>query len=103
VESFLRAWREVGPVFTTEVNGIEEVVFGGLDANEQAWRSPDDWSYGEAVAVFREELSELHLTQLDPDPHRRKRRLLNKAFKTSSIMESMPAIAEQIMQGIAAI
>lgn len=100
VESFLRAYREQGPVFTTEVNGMPEVVFGGLDANDKAWRSPDDWSYQEAVKVFREELSSVHLTQLDQDPHRRKRRLLNKAFKSSSVMASLPQIGETIAAGL---
>jgi len=100
VESFLEAYRKEGSVFRTEVNGIEEIVFGGLDANEKAWRSPDSWSYNEAVAVFREELSDLHVTQLDRADHRRKRRLLNKAFRPSSVMESMGAIAEQINLGL---
>lgn len=103
VESFLGAYRKAGPVFRTEVNGLEEVVIGGLEANELAWRNPDQWSYGEAVAVFREELSKVHLTQLDRDPHRRKRRLLNKAFKSSSIMGSLPEIAEQVETGLQSI
>ncbi|MEM1223283.1 MAG: cytochrome P450 [Verrucomicrobiota bacterium] len=101
VESFLKAYREAGPIFVTDVNGKEEVCFGGLDANEQAWRTPDKWSYGDAVAVFREELSHLHLTQLDREPHRRKRRLLNKAFKNSSVMSGMPAMAQTIAKGLA--
>ena len=100
VESFLRAYRDCGPIFKTKVNGLDEVVFGGLQANEEAWRRPDEWSYSEAVRVFREELSSLHLTQLDREPHRRKRRLLNKAFKSSSIMASLPQIAEQIRLGL---
>jgi len=101
IESFLRAYREVGSVFYTEVNGREEVILSGLEANEQAWRSADDWSYGDAVAVFREELSELHLTQLDREAHRRKRRLLNKGFKNTSIMNGMPAMARAISSGLA--
>ncbi len=100
VESFLRAYRDCGPIFKTKVNGLDEVVFGGLKANEEAWCRPDEWSYGKAVKVFREELSSLHLTQLDREPHRRKRRLLNKAFKSSSIMASLPQIAEQIRLGL---
>lgn len=100
VESFLRAYKELGAVFSTEVNGMEEIVFGGLEANDSAWRNPDDWSYQEAVKVFREELSSVHLTQLDRDPHRRKRRLLNKAFKSSSVMASLPQIGETIAAGL---
>ncbi|MEO0509234.1 MAG: cytochrome P450 [Verrucomicrobiota bacterium] len=102
-ESFLEAYREAGSVFTTEVNGETFVILSGLDANEVAWRTPDNWSYGQAVAVFREELSELHLTQLDREPHRRKRRLLNKGFKNSSVMSSIAATAETIQEGLAAI
>ena len=30
VESFLRAYRDCGPIFKTKVNGLDEVVFGGL-------------------------------------------------------------------------
>lgn len=101
-ESLLQAYREAGPVFTTEINGEEEVILAGMDANEQAWRSPDEWSYHHAVAVFREELSQVHLTQLDGAPHRRKRRLLNKGFKNSSVMSGMPATARIIAEGLEA-
>ena len=96
IESFLNAHRECGPVYRTQINGLEEIIIGGLEANVEAWRRPDQWSYSEAVKVFREELSDLHLTQLDREPHRRKRRLLNKAFKTSSVMEYLPQIAKEI-------
>ena len=100
IESFLNAHRECGPVYRTHINGLEEIIIGGLEANDEAWRRPDQWSYSKAVKVFREELSDLHLTQLDREPHRRKRRLLNKAFKTSSIMENIPQIAEEIHRGL---
>ncbi|MEC9227409.1 MAG: cytochrome P450 [Verrucomicrobiota bacterium] len=103
IESFLNAYRECGPVYRTHINGLEEIIVGGLEANDEAWRCPDQWSYSEAVKVFREELSDLHLTQLDREPHRRKRRLLNKAFKTSSIMDNLPQIAEEIQRGLEAL
>jgi cytochrome P450 len=99
-ESLIAAMREVGPIFETKINGAPEICFAGLDANDVAWRTPDDWSYGEAVSVFRDELSELHLTQLDKDAHRRKRRLLNKGFRQSSIMEGMPSTARTIQEGL---
>jgi len=102
-ESLLTAFREAGPVFATSINGEPFVVLAGLDANSVAWRTPDDWSYHHAVAVFREELSHLHLTQLDGDPHRRKRRLLNKAFKSSSVMSGLPGTAMAIKRGLAAL
>ena len=100
IESFLNAHRDCGPIYRTKINGLEEIIIGGLAANDEAWRRPDQWSYSNAVKVFREELSDLHLTQLDREPHRRKRRLLNKAFKTSSIMENIPQIAEEIHRGL---
>ena len=103
IESFLNAHRECGPVYRTQINGLEEIIIGGLEANVEAWRRPDQWSYSEAVKVFREELSDLHLTQLDREPHRRKRRLLNKAFKTSSVMEYLPQIAKEIQLGLEAL
>lgn len=99
-ESLLRAYRETGPVFTTEINGNEEIILAGMDANDQAWRSPDDWSYHHAVAVFREELSKVHLTQLDGVSHRRKRRLLNKGFKNSSVMAGLQSTAQVIGEGL---
>ncbi|NBB80720.1 MAG: cytochrome P450 [Verrucomicrobia bacterium] len=101
-ESLLRAYHTAGPVFETEINGVAEIILAGMDANEQAWRSPDDWSYHHAVAVFREELSKVHLTQLDGAPHRRKRRLLNKGFKNSSVMSGMEATAREIAEGLEA-
>ena len=103
IESFLNAYRECGPVYRTKINGLEEIIIGGLEANDEAWRRPDQWSYSEAVKVFREELSDLHLTQLDREPHRRKRRLLNKAFKTSSVMENLSQIADEIQHGLEAL
>ena len=103
IESFLNAYRECGPVYRTQINGLEEIIIGGLEANDEAWRRPDQWSYSEAVKVFREELSDLHLTQLDREPHRRKRRLLNKAFKTSSVMENLSQIADEIQHGLEAL
>ncbi len=99
-ESLLNAYRKAGPVFTTEFRDEIFVILAGLEANELAWRTPDSWSYQEAVAVFREELSELHLTQLDREPHRRKRRLLNKGFKNSAIMSGMGATAAAIESGL---
>lgn len=101
-ESFLKAKAAVGPIFSTEVNGESVICFAGLEANETAWRTPDDWSYQHAVSVFKEELSEVHLTQLDKGPHRRKRRLLNKGFKQSSVMAGMPAMAQTIAEGLEA-
>jgi len=101
-ESLLRAYREAGPVFRTAINGETAVILAGTDANELAWRTPDSWSYHHAVAVFREELSSVHLTQLDRDPHRRKRRLLNKGFKNSSVLAGMPDTARAIAEGLAA-
>ena len=99
-ESLLAAYRQAGPVFETEFHGEPFTILAGLDANEAAWRTPDSWSYHEAVAVFREELSELHLTQLDRQPHRRKRRLLNKGFKNSAIMAGMADTAATIESGL---
>ena len=100
VESLLEARAECGPVFATEIDGEPFTILAGLEANEVAWRTPDNWSYGQAVAVFREELSALHLTQLDREPHRRKRRLLNKGFKNSAVMSGMPAMASVIAEGL---
>lgn len=100
-ESLLKAYREAGPVYQTTFNDESVYIFTGLDANEKAWTTPDDWSYHDAVAVFREELSDVHLTQLDKAPHRRKRRLLNKGFKNSSVMAGMPAMAREIAMGLA--
>jgi cytochrome P450 len=100
-ESLLAAYREAGPVFRTEFNGETVLILAGIDANEAAWRNPDSWSYHHAVAVFREELSEKHLTQLDREPHRRKRRLLNKGFKNSAVMSGMGQMAAAIEEGLA--
>lgn len=101
-ESLLRAYRTAGSVFRTEINGVSEIVLAGMEANEQAWRSPDNWSYHHAVAVFREELSKVHLTQLDGSAHRRKRRLLNKGFKNSSVLSGMATTAGVIADGLEA-
>lgn len=103
IESWVDAYKKMGAVFKTTIYDKEEVVLAGIAANESAWRSPDDWSYHDAVAVFREELSALHLTQLDREAHRRKRRLLNPAFKPTSIMQDFPVMAQIIEDGVDAI
>jgi cytochrome P450 len=67
-----------------------------MEANEAAWRNPDQWDYHEALPPFREMMGPTHVTQLDGEAHRRKRRNLKPGFAMSALAGLVPAIDESI-------
>jgi len=81
----LAAYRRLGPIYQLQFRGERWVALGGMDANEAAWRNPDQWDYHSALPEFREMMGPSHVTQLDGDPHRRKRRNLKPGFAMSAI------------------
>lgn len=88
----LRAYRQLGSIYQLQFRGERWVAIGGMEANEAAWRNPDQWDYHEALAPFREMMGPTHVTQLDGEPHRRKRRNLKPGFAMSAIFGLIPAI-----------
>jgi cytochrome P450 len=92
----LQAYRRLGPIYQLQFRGERWVAIGGMEANEAAWRNPDQWDYHEALPPFREMMGPTHVTQLDGEAHRRKRRNLKPGFAMSALAGLVPAIDESI-------
>ena len=94
----LRAYRELGPIYQLQFRGERWVAIAGLEANEVAWRNPDAWNYEDALVPFREVMGPSHVTQLDREPHRRKRRNLKNGFAMSAIARQIPEIDRTVAE-----
>ncbi len=92
----LLAYRRLGPIYQLRFRGERWVAIGGMEANEAAWRNPDQWDYHEALSPFREMMGPTHVTQLDGETHRRKRRNLKPGFAMSALFGLIPAIDASI-------
>jgi cytochrome P450 len=88
----LAAYRRLGPIYQLRFRGEHWVAIAGLEANEAAWRNPDQWDYHEALTPFREMMGPTHVTQLDGEEHRRKRRNLKSGFAMSAVARLGPEI-----------
>jgi cytochrome P450 len=88
----LQAYRRLGPIYRLTFRGETHVVIAGMEANEAAWRNPDQWSYHDALVPFREIMGPTHVTQLDGEPHRRKRRNLRNGFAMSAVARHLAVI-----------
>lgn len=86
----VRAYRQAGPVFRTYVDGREEVILGGLEANEFIWRNSDLWDFPEVFPAFGEQMGPDHLNVLEGDAHRQKRTILKPAFDQGPAMRYLP-------------
>lgn len=105
-----RSWIELtereGPVFKVDLHGEEFVVVCSHEADLAAWRSPESWTYGPPATggvFFADEMGELHVTQLDGEPHRRARKLILPAFGISSVTRDLPVVAKTIHEGLASL
>ncbi len=98
IDYHLAAYRQHGPIYRTSYLGSESLVIGGLDANEFVWSNSALWSYHDMRASFREEFGDKYLTPLDGDPHRRKRRRLNPAFRPDLLMGNAPAMSRVVRE-----
>lgn len=92
----LLAHRRLGPIYQLQFRSERWVALGGMEANEAAWRNPDQWDYHEALPPFREMMGPSHVTQLDGETHRRKRRNLKPGFAMSALFGLIPAIDASI-------
>ncbi|MFM7553822.1 MAG: cytochrome P450 [Verrucomicrobiota bacterium] len=97
----LQAYRRLGPIYQLGFRGERHVVIAGMEANEAAWRNPDQWSYHDALVPFREIMGPTHVTQLDREPHRRKRRNLRNGFAMSAVVRHLPVIDEVLREAYA--
>jgi len=97
----LGAYRKLGPIYSVDFRGEKWVCIGGLDANAAAWRNPDIWNYRDALRPFREVMGDRHVTQMDGEPHREKRKQLKPGFAMSAIARWIPAIDEVVASALA--
>jgi len=86
----LDGYHRYGPIYRTRIEGKNWVVLSGLEANDLVWRNTDLWSYREANAAFAEQLGSGHVTQLDGDPHKKRRQQLKPGFKMEAVMRYLP-------------
>ena len=88
----LGAYKKLGPIYSVEFRGEPWVCIGGLEANAAAWKNPDIWNYHEALKPFREVMGDRHVTQLDGEVHRAKRKQLKPGFGMGAIARWIPVI-----------
>ena len=86
----LEGYHRHGPIYRTRIDGKNWIVLSGLEANDLIWRNTDLWSYREANAAFAEQLGTGHVTQLDGDPHKKRRQQLKPGFKMEAVMRYLP-------------
>ena len=88
----LGAYKKLGPIYSVGFRGERWVCIGGLEANAAAWKNPDIWNYHEALKPFREVMGDRHVTQMDGEPHREKRKQLKPGFGMGAIARWIPEI-----------
>ena len=86
----LDGYHQHGSIYRTWIEGKNWIVLSGLEANDLIWRNTDMWSYREANSAFAEQLGPGHVTQLDGDPHRKRRQQLKPGFKMEAVMRYLP-------------
>ncbi len=94
----LRAYRKHGPIYRTRFRGRVYVVLAGLEANDFVWRNTEVWSYGATNTAFGEQLGSGHVTQLDGDPHKARRKTLKPAFGMEAIARYLP-VMDRVIAG----
>lgn len=95
-ESWIRLYREVGPVFRFAESGATFLC--GPEANAAAWKSPDDWSYAQSTTgnLFITQLGVDYITASDGDTHRRQRKLLRPTISREALARHVPRIAAEL-------
>jgi cytochrome P450 len=86
----LRAYRKLGPVYRTHFRSQLWVVLAGLEANDFVWKNTKLWSYHDGNAPFLDEMGPDHVTALDGDHHRQKRKILKPSFDQGPAMRFLP-------------
>lgn len=82
----LQAHKTLGPVFKMVLSGQEQIVLAGMQANDFVWRNPRMVSYRVSNKPFEEQMGHDHLTALDGDHHKVKKKILKPAFSTGGAM-----------------
>jgi cytochrome P450 len=98
----LEAYRRHGPIYRTTFFGHETLCLGGLDANDFIWGNAANFDYGASRKVFGEQFGPAYLTQLDGEPHKKKRRRLNPAFRPDFLMRASAGMTAALNANLAA-
>jgi cytochrome P450 len=98
--SFLRAYRQHGPIFRCNFIGRKVVMMGGVEANEAIWSNNDYWDYHKSNAHFREQFNETYLNQLDGAAFYKKRRRTVQGFKPSVLLAQTPGMSRVLFDEI---
>jgi cytochrome P450 len=98
----LRAFRQLGPIYRTDLQGEARLVLAGLEANDFVWRNPKLWTYAAANATFREEMGDDHVTALDGEHHREKRAILKTSFDQAPALRFLPQFNAMLAKEITA-
>lgn len=101
IQFHLRAFRRHGPIYRTHFRSQRWVVLAGLEANDFVWKNTRLWSYQEGNAPFREEMGPDHVTALDGDHHRQKRKILKPSFDLAPAMRFLPEFNRLFRQELA--
>ena len=94
----LDGYHRFGPIYRTRIDGKSWIVLSGLEANDLVWRNTDLWSYREANAAFAEQLGSGHVTQLDGEPHKKRRQQLKPGFKMEAVMRYLPQMDKVVAE-----
>ena len=86
IDLLTRAYRECGPVCQMVIDNEWRTVVAGVEANDIIWRNPANFSYGIASAPFLEEMGSDHVSALDGDHHKEKKKVLKPAFSMAGAM-----------------
>jgi cytochrome P450 len=97
----LAANRKFGPIYRTSYLGKESLCLGGLEVNEFVWRNDKLWNYGAMRVAFAHEFGTDYLTQLDGQPHKKKRLRLNPSFRPDFLMSGAPQMSATARKNLA--
>jgi len=102
LQFLLRAYRRHGPIYRTHFRSQIWVVMGGIEANDFVWKNTRLWSYNIGNAPFREEMGPDHVTALDGEHHRQKRKILKSSFDQAPAMRFLPQFNQMLARELAA-
>ncbi|MEM9159544.1 MAG: cytochrome P450, partial [Verrucomicrobiota bacterium] len=96
IKLLLAAYHECGPIFRMALGGEWKIILTGLESNDFIWRNPRLFSYGVGNKPFLEQMGHDHLTGLDGDHHKLKKKILKPAFSMAGAMRYL-SIFNRIM------
>lgn len=97
-QTFLPAYRKLGPIFRCDFVGREVVAMAGVEANAFVWSHNEAWDYHATNAHFREQFDASYLNQLEGKAFVKKRRRTVQGFKPSVLLAHTRGMSEVLFQ-----